>query len=104
MAQLSRMLGLLIGLGLVPFITTTTWSQAIDPLRPSIAAACSAWREHISQLIDQHRIADDMDDEDLSVIVLQFISARNACSLGSEQVGLRMYEAILIGRVSGFLK
>ncbi len=74
------------------------------PSRPPPAAACTAWRDHISELIDQHRIAKDIDDEALTAIVMQFISARDACTPGRYEIGLQMYEAISIGRVRGFLK
>ena len=67
--------------------------------RPSRKRACGAWRDHFADLIDQHRIAHEIDDEALFEIVLQFMSARDACSAGRHESGLRMYEAILLGRV-----
>jgi hypothetical protein len=67
-------------------------------------AACNAWRVHIGDLLDQHRIAHEMDDDALSEIVRQFISARNACIPGRYEVGLRMYEAIPLRRVQGVPK
>jgi hypothetical protein len=68
---------------------------------PPLVAACNAWRVHISDLLDQHWIAHEMDDHALSEIVRQFISARNACIPGRYEVGLRMYEAIPLRRVQG---
>ena len=68
---------------------------------PPLVAACNAWRVHISDLLNQHWIAHEMDDAALSEIVRQFIAARNACIPGRYEVGLRMYEAIPLRRVQG---
>jgi hypothetical protein len=67
--------------------------------RPSPVAACNAWRVYIGDLIDQHRIASEMTDKDLANIVRQFIAARNACTPGHYELGLRLYEEIPIGPV-----
>jgi hypothetical protein len=69
--------------------------------RPPPVAACNAWRVHIGDLIDQHRIAQELDDRTLSEIVRRFIAARNACTPGRYELGLRMYEEIPIGPVQG---
>jgi hypothetical protein len=74
-------------------------------VRPSPVAACNAWRVHIGDLIDQHRIAQEIDEGALSDIVRRFIAARNACTPGRYELGLRMYEDIPLGPVQGrFLK
>jgi hypothetical protein len=77
--------------------------QAGDPVRqpgrPARVAACHAWRVHIGDLIDQHRIAQEIDEATLSAAVRQFIAARDACTPGRYEVGLRMYEAIPLGPV-----
>jgi hypothetical protein len=67
--------------------------------RLSLWAACAAWREHVSDLLDQHRIAHEIDDDAFHEVLLQFMNARDACSVGTQESGLRMYEAILLGRV-----
>ncbi len=72
--------------------------------RPSLAAACAAWCDHISDLLDQHRMAHEIDDHALYEFVLQFIAARDACSPGGYEIGLRMYDAISLRRVQGVLK
>ena len=66
---------------------------------PRLVAACNAWREHVSELLDQHRIAHEIGDDALFGFVRQFIAARNACSPDRYEIGLRMYEAIPLGRV-----
>jgi hypothetical protein len=71
------------------------------PARPSLIAACNAWRVHIGELIDQHRIAQEIDERTLSDIVRRFIAARNACTPGRYELGLRMYEDIPLGPVQG---
>ena len=70
-------------------------------VRPSAVAACNAWRVHIGDLIDQHRIAQEIDERTLADIVRRFIAARNACTPGRYEVGLRMYEDIPLGPVQG---
>ena len=53
----------------------------------------------MGDLLDQHRVARDLDDAALSDFVRQFIAARNTCTPGRYEIGLRMYEAIPLGRV-----
>ena len=108
MSPLFRQRGALIIPILALFVAVGSSARATDapllPARPSLPAACAAWREHISGLLDQHRIAHDIDDDALYDFVLQFIDARDACSLGSYEIGLRMYGAIALGRSRGVLK
>ncbi len=66
--------------------------------RPSPVQACNAWREHIGNLIEQHRLAGDLEEKELFAFVRQFIAARDACRPGRYEVGLRMYEDIAISR------
>lgn len=94
-ALVPLILGLPVGAG----SSAGAMEMPLASARPSIGAACSAWRDHFADLIDQHRIAHEIDDDALFEIVLQFMSARDACSAGSHESGLRMYEAILLGRV-----
>jgi hypothetical protein len=68
-------------------------------IRLSLGAACAAWREHVSDLLDQHRIAHEINDDAFHEVLLKFTAARDACSAGSHASGLRMYEEILLGRV-----
>ena len=79
----------------------SVWSSEpqLISARSPLVAACNAWRVHIGELLDQHRIARDLDDLALSEMVRQFISARNACTPGRYEIGLRMYEAIPLGPV-----
>ena len=79
-----------------------SWAAEV-PVRPSPIAACNAWRVHIGGLLDQHRIAQEIDDHTPSDIVRRFIAARNACTPGRYEVGLRMYEDIPLGPVQGRL-
>jgi hypothetical protein len=66
--------------------------------RPHPVEACNAWREHISDLIEQHRTAGEMDEKALFAFVRQFIAARDACRPGRYEIGLRLYEEIALGR------
>jgi hypothetical protein len=94
--------GTLVALLLAPSVVGGPPARATDMAfssASSLAAACNAWREHISDLIDQHRIAHEIDDDALFAFILQFIAARDACSLGGYETGLRKYEGIQLGRV-----
>jgi hypothetical protein len=73
-------------------------SQAPE-VRPSLSAACVAWHEHIADLIDQHRIASELDSEQLSEIIRLFDGARVACTALRFAEGLAIYEAIPIGQI-----
>jgi hypothetical protein len=67
--------------------------------RPWIGAACAAWHDHFADLIDQHRIAHEINDDALYEVVRQFIAARDACFAGSHETGLRIYEVIPLSPV-----
>jgi hypothetical protein len=79
--------------------TTAQTLGAPETLRPSPVAACNAWRVHISDLLDQHRIAQEITEDALSDMVRRFIAARNMCTPGRYELGLRMYEEIPLGPV-----
>jgi hypothetical protein len=102
MSKSPLMRGVLVALLASP-VTIGPTARAKDPpllSAPSLLAACTAWREHFTDLIDQHRIAHEMNEDAQLDFVLQFIAARDACSSrGGYEIGLRMYEAILLGPV-----
>ena len=68
--------------------------------RPSPWAACGAWREHISDLVDQHRTAHEMDDEDLGEVERLFYAAQSACSGGNFSEAFDLYDSLPLGRVT----
>lgn len=79
--------------------------RAAEPmLRPGFAAACHAWFEHVGALIDEHRVAHEMDDDALWGAIDQFGSARAACAVGEFETGLHIYETIALGRVKSRLR
>ena len=65
-------------LGVLIAVSVATVPHAMETKRPAPHDACNAWREYMGKLIDQHRIAADIDEKALSEVVLQFISARDA--------------------------
>ena len=69
------------------------------PERPSPAAACRAWSEHFGDLIEQHRMAHELDDATIASVTEQFGTARAACYYGDFKNGLRLYETIPLGPV-----
>jgi len=68
--------------------------------RPPLSAACRAWNSHIAELIDQHRIAHELDDDQIGEIIRLFYEAQSTCSALRFEEGLTIYEAILIGPVA----
>jgi 2,4-dienoyl-CoA reductase-like NADH-dependent reductase (Old Yellow Enzyme family) len=89
-----------IGCGLL----VTGASQAMEG-RPSLSAACRAWDSHIAELIDQHRTAHELDDDQIGDIIRLFYEAQSTCSALRFEEGLAIYEAIPIGPVaSRFLR
>ncbi|MFC1457791.1 hypothetical protein ACETIH_13880 [Microvirga arabica] len=71
--------------------------------RPPLSAACWAWNSHISELVDQHRTAHELDDEQLGEIIRLFYEAQGSCSAQRFEEGLAIYEAIPIGPVASRL-
>ena len=81
-------------------LLVTGASQAMERRLP-LSAACRAWNSHIAELIDQHRTAHELDDNQLSEIIRLFDEARSACSALRFDEGVAIYEAIPIGSVAG---
>ena len=81
-------------------LLVTDASQAMEGRLP-LSAACRAWNSHIAELIDQHRTAHELDDDQLSEIIRLFDEARSACSALRFDEGVAIYEAIPIGSVAG---
>jgi hypothetical protein len=77
----------------------TCASQAMAE-RPPLSAACEAWNGHIAALIDQHRIAHELDDDQLGEVIRLFYEAQSTCSALRFDEGLTLYEAIPIGPVA----
>ena|SRR3712207_2385284 len=96
-------IAVVIGCTVSVFASADNVRAAEVSVRPSPVAACNAWRVHIADLIDQHRIAQEIDERTLADIVRRFIAARNACTPGRYETGLRMYEDIPLGPVQGRL-
>jgi hypothetical protein len=74
-------------------------SQALEGRLP-LSAACRVWNSHIAELIDQHRTAHELNDDQLSEIIRLFDEAQSACSALRFTEGLAIYEAIPIGSVA----
>jgi len=80
-------------------LLVTGASQAMAE-RPPLSAACRAWHGHIASLIDQHRIAHELDDDQLGEVIRLFYEAQSTCSALRFDEGLTLYEAIPIGPVA----
>jgi hypothetical protein len=80
-------------------LLVTGASQAMEG-RPPLSAACRAWNSHIAELIDQHRTAHEVDDDQLGEIMRLFYEAQSTCSAQRFEEALAIYEAIPIGSVA----
>lgn len=80
-------------------LLVTGASQVMEGRLP-LSAACRAWNSHVADLIDQHRTARELNDDQLSEFVRLFYEAQSACSALRFDEGLAIYEAIPIGPVA----
>jgi hypothetical protein len=83
-------------------LLVTGASQAMEG-RPPLSAACRAWDSHIAELINQHRTAHELDDDQVHEIIRLFYDTGSACSALRFEEGLAIYEAIPIGPVASRL-
>jgi hypothetical protein len=67
-------------------------------LRPHLSAACQAWGKHIEELIEQHRFARELTDEEIDKAMTLFYVAKSQCSLGKLLEAMATFEKISIGR------
>ena len=80
-------------------LLVTGASQAMEGRLP-LSAACRAWNNHIAELIDQHRTAQELDDNQFGEVMRLFYEAQSTCSALRFEEGLAIYEAIPIGPVA----
>jgi hypothetical protein len=80
-------------------LLVTGVSQAMER-PPPLSAACRAWNSHIAELIDQHRTAHELDEEQFGEIIRLFYKAQTTCSALRFEEGLAIYETIPIGPVA----
>ena len=80
-------------------LLVTGASQAMEGRLP-LSAACRAWNSHIAELIDQHRTAHEVDDDQFGEIMRLFYEAQSTCSAQRFEEALAIYEAIPIGPVA----
>jgi hypothetical protein len=85
-----------IGCGLL-----VNWASQAMEGRPPLSAACRAWNSHIAELIDQHRTAHELDNEQFGEVIRLFYKAQTTCSALRFKEGLAIYETIPIGPVAG---
>lgn len=71
--------------------------------RPEESDACRAWYAHISDLIDQHRHSDEIDDVQFGEVIRLFYEAQAACTAEHFAEGLAVYESIPLEDVKGRL-
>ncbi len=87
-----------MGLALAASLTTPA-ARAV-PSRPPASAACQAMQAHVSELIEQHRRTDELDDASFGRVIQLFYEAQIACSGERYEEGLATYSVIPIGRLT----
>ena len=80
-------------------LLVTGATQAMEG-RPPLSTACQTWNSHIAELIDQHRTAHELDDDQFGEIIQLFYEAQRNCSALRFEEGLAIYEAIPIGPIA----
>jgi hypothetical protein len=73
---------------------TASW-----PARPPLSAACDAWERHIRELLDQHRLAAELNDAEFGTVLSLLYAANSHCTRGDTNAALATYSAIPIGPV-----
>ena len=67
-------------------------------LRPHLSAACQAWGRHVGELIEQHRSAHELTDEEIDKATDLFYVAKSQCSLGKLLEAMATFERISLER------
>jgi hypothetical protein len=67
-------------------------------LRPHLSAACQACGRHVGELIEQHRSAHELTDEEIDRATTLLYVAQSYCSLGKLLEGLTTFESISLER------
>ncbi|HZH51600.1 MAG TPA: hypothetical protein VEZ16_06930 [Microvirga sp.] len=80
-------------------VLVTCCASRADMARPPPIAACRAWNHHFAELIDRHRVAQELDEDRLGEVIRLFYEAQSACSAARFEEGLRIYEAIPLGPI-----
>jgi hypothetical protein len=72
-------------------LLVTGAKQTMEGRRP-LSAACRTWSSHIDELIDQHRTAHELDDNQIGEIIRLFYEAQSTSSALHFEEGLAIYE------------
>jgi hypothetical protein len=87
-----------IGLVATTSVMANAAQTAQWPARPPLSAACEAWDFHIQDLLDQHRWAHEISDEEFGTALSLFYAAQAHCALGDEDPAFEMYGRVPLGR------
>lgn len=72
--------------------------------RPPAKAICWTMNEHISDLLNRHRRATEMDDTEFNDALLKFYDAQTACEAGRYDEALSLYTLVPVGRPKMLLR
>jgi len=91
-----------VGICLIAALLPATYAEgAYETQRPPLSSACSAWREHIAVLLNEHRFSLETDDEEFGRLIGRFYDAQEACGDSQRLAkGIALYERLAISPVS----
>ena len=66
---------------------------------PPLSTARSAWKHHMADLLEQHRWAHEITDDEFGIFISRFYDAQTACDSGRLTEGLAIYDHIPLAAV-----
>jgi hypothetical protein len=72
--------------------------------RPPAQAICWTMNEHISDLLNRHRLATEMDEADFHAALQKFYEAQTTCEAGRYDEALSLYTLVPVRRPQTLLR
>ena len=86
-----------LGICLIAAIFPAAYEERTHAAKqPPLSAACSAFKDHVGGLLNEHRFARKIDDDEFGTLISQFYDAQSACDTGRITEGLDLYGRIAV--------
>ena len=86
-----------VGICLIAALLPAAYEERTHAAKqPPLSAACSAFKDHVGGLLNEHRFAREMDDDEFGTLISQFYDAQSACDTGRITEGLDLYGRIAV--------
>jgi hypothetical protein len=86
-------LGICLIAALVPAANTKI---TFDAKQLPLSAACSAFKDHVGGLLNEHRFAGEISKDEFGTLIGQFYDAQTSCDAGRNTEGLDLYSRIAV--------